>query len=269
MKKKKYIMESDDEVLRLDLKTDGGIVEEHARWAGLKPGMQVADLGCGSGKTTWHLHKVAAPDGRAVGVDIAESRVDFARKQYGKSGIEFVCRDIGDSLDDLGRFDFVWVRFVLEYHRENSFKLVRNMMQLLKPGGILCLVDLDYNCLSHYGLSQRLEKTIAGIMHTLEAHADFDPYTGRKLYSYLYDLEFTDIDLKLAAHHLIFGELDSAAAFNWTQKVVVAAQNSGYSFDEYPGGYDEFYQEFESFFKDPRRFTYTPVIVCRGCKPLV
>ncbi|MBW2100511.1 MAG: methyltransferase type 11, partial [Deltaproteobacteria bacterium] len=44
--------------------------------------------------------------------------------------------------------------------------------------------------------------------------------------------------------------------------------NSGHRFDEYEGGYEEFFEEFKRFFADPRRFTYTPVISCRGCKPV-
>jgi len=260
-------MESDDEVKRLDVKTDGRVVERHAAWAGLRPGMRLADLGCGSGKTTSHLYRVAAPHGRALGVDIAESRIAFAGERYGREGVEFICRDIADPLEDLGLFDFIWIRFVLEYHRRNSFRMVQNVIRILKPGGILCLVDLDYNCLSHFGLSERLERAISGIMHTLTTRADFDPYMGRKLYSYLYDLKFADIRLKLDAHHLIYGDLEPAAAFNWTRKVMVAAKNCGYDFAEYDGGYDEFYREFEEFFNDPRRFTYTPVIICRGRKP--
>ncbi len=47
-----YLMESDEETLRLDLKTDAKTVEKQALWAGIKPGMRVADLGFGSGKTT-------------------------------------------------------------------------------------------------------------------------------------------------------------------------------------------------------------------------
>ena len=42
-----YLMESEAEAIRLDVKTDGRAVERQARWAGLKPGMRVADLGCG------------------------------------------------------------------------------------------------------------------------------------------------------------------------------------------------------------------------------
>ena len=37
-----------------------------------------------------------------------------------------------------------------------------------------------------------------------------------------------------------------------------------FTFTEYSGGYDEFFGEFKDFFADPRRFTYTPLIICRG-----
>ena len=40
-----YLMESSEETLRLDLKTDGKTIEYQATWAGIKPGMRVADLG--------------------------------------------------------------------------------------------------------------------------------------------------------------------------------------------------------------------------------
>ena len=51
-------MEDDQESVRLDRKTDGATVEKQALWAGIKPGMRVADLGCGAGKTTFHLNKL-------------------------------------------------------------------------------------------------------------------------------------------------------------------------------------------------------------------
>ncbi len=263
-----YIMESDEEAHRLDLKTDGTTVKNQAMWAGIKPGMRVADLGFGSGKTTFYLHKLVQPDGEVVGVDIAEDRVDYAKKHYSEKGIEYIRRDICKPLDDLGMFDFIWVRFVLEYHRSKSFDLVNNISRILKPGGILCLIDLDYNCLSHFGLSHRLKRTLYGIMKALEKNADFDPYVGIKLYSYLFDLGFQDIDVSLAPHHLIFGELKEIDAFNWTKKVEVAVKSLEYQFKEYKGGYEEFFKEFNQFFSDPRRFTYTPVISCRGRKPI-
>lgn len=263
-----YIMEHDEEARRLDLKTGSEDVNRQAIWAGIQPGMRVADVGCGSGKTTEFLHHLIQPRGTIVGIDASDTRIGHASSQYGRQGIEFVRKDFYQPLDDLGTFDFIWVRFVLEYHREKSKDIVRNLTRILNPGGILCLIDLDHNCLNHFGLSSRMESAIIGIMSSLEKHHDFDPYTGRKLYSFLYDLGLEDICVDMGFHHLIYGELNEVDSYNWTRKVEVAARNSGYPFHEYSGGFEEFLEEFKTFFSDPRRFTYTPLIACRGRKPL-
>ena len=267
MKTDGYLMESEEEAHRLDRKTDPKTVQEHARWAGIKPDMRVADMGCGSGKTSYYLNQLVQPSGETIGVDNSSQRIEFAKKHYKDNGLSFLQKDIREDLSSLGLFDFVWVRFVLEYYRTNSFEIVKNLSTILKPGGILCLVDLDYNCLTHFGLPERLESAIVGMKTTLEKKANFDPYVGRKLYSYLYDLGYKDIDVHMAPHHLIFGELNEIDAFNWTMKVKSGSKISQYPFDEYEGGYDAFYNEFKSAFWDPRRFIYTPVILCRGKKP--
>ena len=72
MSNSEYLMESPDESLRLDLKADPQILIKEATWAGIKPGMRVADLGCGPGKTTYHLNKIIQPNGSAIGIDISK-----------------------------------------------------------------------------------------------------------------------------------------------------------------------------------------------------
>ena len=259
-------MEGPDEALRLDLKVDPEILQKHAIWAGIKPGMRVADLGCGPGKTTFYLNNLVQPNGSAVGIDISTQRIAFAQKNYKSVGLEFDLGDIRNPLNHYGLFDFIWVRFVLEHFRKNSFEIVKNITSILKSGGILCLVDLDFNCLTHYGIPTKLEKALLGLMGLLEERANFDPYAGRKFYSYLYDLGFDDIDVNITTHHLIFGELKDVDERNWLFKVEFAAKKSGYPFNEFPGGFEEFKSEFIKFFRDPRRFTYTPIILARGRK---
>jgi len=263
-----YLMESRDEIERLERKTGFDALRDQALWAGLLPGMRVADIGCGSGRTTSFLKEITGPDGEAVGIDRSPDRIAFARETYGNEGISFEERDIYGSLEGLGEFDFIWVRFLLEYHGEHQFDLVKSFSRLLAPGGILCLVDLDHNCINHHGQSPRLEKALAASMDGLVKHADFDPYAGRKLYSHMYDLNMDDIDVRVGTHHLIFGELNETDEYNWFKKITVALEKSGYDFPEYPGGLDEFSEECRTFFSDPRRFTYTPLIICRGTRPL-
>jgi ubiquinone/menaquinone biosynthesis C-methylase UbiE len=260
-------MESPDESVRLDLKTDGRKVMAQAKWAGIKTGMRVADLGCGSGKTSFYLNKLVKPSGTVVGLDFCEERIQFANHHYSSDGIEFKCMDIRSNLEALGLFDCIWIRFVLEYYQKNSFDIVKNITKILKPGGIICMIDLDYNCLSHFGLPRRLEKVMHDLMEALEKKANFDPYAGRKLYSFLFDLGFLDIDIKIGAHHRIFGKLNEIDDFNWTKKVEVAGKKINYHFREYKGGFESFFKEFRSAFAHPRRFTYTPIILCKGKKP--
>lgn len=268
MTEESYLMENNDEISRLEIKTDNQSVEKQAFWAGIKPGMHVADIGCGSGKTTSILHKLVQPGGTALGIDSSGKRIEHARHKYGTQRIQFVCKDIFQPLEDLGTYDFVWVRFFLEYHRKNAFEIIKNISTILRPGGILCLIDLDYNCLTHFGLSERLEKTLCSVMKVLEKKENFDPYMGRKLYSFLYDLGYEHINIDVAAHHLIFGKLRDNDEFNWLKKVEVISKKISYDFAEYERGYEEFLEEFRRFFSDPRRFTYSPIISCRGQKPV-
>jgi len=268
MQSRNYLMEGAEEAKRLDIKTDSKVVVRQATWAGISPGMRVVDCGCGSGKTTHTLNELVQPGGSTLGIDWAEQRVAFANKHYSGDGVDFLQRDLFHPLSDLGKFDFAWVRFVLEYHRSNSFDMVKNISTIIKPGGTLCLIDLDHNCLSHFGHTARMERAIAAIMKNVEEKQNFDPYVGRKLYAFLYDLGYLDIEVKIEAHHQISGELKEADDFNWTKKVEVAARQH-YGFEEYEGGYDEFFEEFRAFFASPRRFTYSPIISCRGRKPHV
>ncbi len=262
-----YLMEGDDEALRLDVKTDPTVVEKQALWAGIKPGMRIADLGCGAGITTFHLNRLVQPDGQTIGVDIAKQRIEYAKSNYADEGIEYLVGDIREPLDDLGSFDFIWVRFVLEYYLKGSFEIIKNISKNLKPDGILCLIDLDSNCLRNSGLSPRLESAMVQIMKNLENRFNFDPYVGIKLYSYLFDLGYEEIDVSVTPHNLIYGDLRENESFNWTKKVEIAAKNSGFQFDEFKGGYEGFFEEFKEYFSSLRRFTYTPLICCRGRRP--
>jgi SAM-dependent methyltransferase len=267
MKPNDYLMEDEEEAFRLDQKTDPLVVERQALWAGIQPGMRVADLGCGSGKTTSVLSKLVQPGGEALGMDFSPSRYEFAISRYGAPGVQFICRDVRDPLDDLGLFDFVWVRFLLEYYLVDTLDMVKNMISLLKPGGILCLIDLDHNCLNHYGLSKNLEKTLQDLATLVQAKGNFDPWAGRKLYSFLYDLRFEQISVDVEAHHLIYGDLQATDCLNWLKKVQVAPQKIGYDFQYYAGSSEEFLRDCNVYLKDPRRFIYTPIISCRGVKP--
>lgn len=263
----KYLMESKDETFRLEIKTDPESVMRQALWCGAKPGMRILDVGCGPGKTTSILYEMVQPGGSAVGIDLSSDRISHAQKNYCRqSGLDFAVCNLKEPLKNIGKFDLIWVRFVLEYFREESYQIVNNLGEALKPGGYLCLLDLDYNCLSHHELPPMIQNILPKLMNRLEEECNFDAYAGRKLYSYLFDNGFGNIEVDLAAHHLFFGSINEKDFFNWMKKIEILVKRFDDLFTDYPGGHEVFISDFSRFLTDPRRFTYTPLIMCKGMK---
>ncbi|HTX73587.1 MAG TPA: methyltransferase domain-containing protein [Rectinemataceae bacterium] len=260
-----YIMESEEESKRLGIKTDTVELESMARRAGLAAGMRVLDVACGAGLSTSILGGIVGAGGSAVGIDSSAERIEQARGRYGGGRLSFALRDFLHPIEDLGSFDFAWVRFALEYYREECFDIAHNVASAVAEGGILCLVDLDHNSLNHYGISPRLETALVSAMRQLEERANFDPYAGRKLYSHLYRMGFEDIRVEVGAHHLIYGALRDSDGYNWGTKIEVLSRRLCFDIPGYesPG---EFLEDFMAFFRDPGRFTYTPVIAAWGRK---
>ena len=84
-------MENTEEIVRLELKTDPEAVRKQALWCGLKPGLRVLDVGCGTGKITSILHELIQPGGEILGVDYSEERIRYAKQHYAREpGIEKV-----------------------------------------------------------------------------------------------------------------------------------------------------------------------------------
>lgn len=265
---KPYLMESSEETFRLEIKTDPESVQQQALWCGVKSGMRVLDVGCGPGKTTSILFEMVQPGGTAVGIDLSLERIAHAKANYCQQpGIEFKVYNLKKPLEGIGQFDLIWVRFVLEYFRKESFDIVYNLSQILNPGGYLCLLDLDYNCLSHHELPPMIQDILIKIMIRAEEEDNFDAYAGRKLYSYLFDHGFTNIQVNLMAHHLFYGSISDTDIFNWMKKIEIAQKRFKDLFSDYPGGCTAFNSDFKNFLTDPRRFSYTPLILCKGMKP--
>jgi SAM-dependent methyltransferase len=109
---------------------------------GLRPGQQVLDLGCGTGRTTLQLAARVAPGGRALGVDIAEGMLVRAREHAAEAGaenVEFRRADVQAS--DLGQdqFDGAYSRFGVMFYTDPvaAFSGVR---RALRTGGSLSFV---------------------------------------------------------------------------------------------------------------------------------
>jgi len=113
--------------------------------AGLKPGMKIADFGCGVGVVTRMLAEMTGPSGHVTGIDAAGGQLEEARQLCAKEGLKNASfAEASAYRTGLPRnsFDLVYCRFLL-LHLENPAACLREMREVLRPGGIVVVEDGD------------------------------------------------------------------------------------------------------------------------------
>jgi SAM-dependent methyltransferase len=113
--------------------------------AGLKPGMHVADFGCGVGAVTRVLAEMVGPTGSVTGIDANGAQIEQAARHCWCAGLEnaeFRTVDACKTGLPAHSFDLVYSRFLL-LHLPDPAACLREMQRLLKPGGILLVEDGD------------------------------------------------------------------------------------------------------------------------------
>jgi SAM-dependent methyltransferase len=112
--------------------------------AGLRPGMRVADLGCGVGMVTALLAELVGPTGHVVGIDSSGAQLAQARERLNTNGAHIRFVEASATATGLlpASFDLVFCRF-LRIHLSEPERALREMFSLLKPDGILVCEDGD------------------------------------------------------------------------------------------------------------------------------
>lgn len=136
-----------EELERLERQASIALPLERAVWerAGLRPGMRVLDLACGPGIVSQALARHVAP-AKVVGVDLSQDLLAEARRLQQEAeplpNLEFRQGNVYDlDLDDAS-FDFVYARFLFQ-HLSEPLRALTTIRRVLRPGGVLCAVDVD------------------------------------------------------------------------------------------------------------------------------
>ena len=120
-----------------------GEAEAVIAFAGIKPGMSVADIGAGEGYYTVRLSRSVGPKGRVLAEDIVAEVRDRLAVRVQREGLDNVAVRLGlpdDPKLPAPSFDRIFL--VHMYHEvEQPYAFLWHLRDGLKPGGLVVVVD--------------------------------------------------------------------------------------------------------------------------------
>ncbi len=138
--KKKHLIEGRKGLYREDT------LEMYSKWMKMRPGMKVADVGCGLGflgRTYW---KYYGKNGSYTGVDVNRKNLLSAKKmsnKWSKKGkVNFVAGDVYDLPLKENSFDITMCQTLL-MHLLYPEKALEEMIRITKPGGLVVCFEPD------------------------------------------------------------------------------------------------------------------------------
>ena len=164
---------------------------------GVGSGMNCLDLGCGGGDVTLELARRIGPRGRAVGVDIDETKLDLARQDAEEQGIrnvEFRVLDI-EAQDVGSEFDIVYARFLLT-HLNDPVQALGAIYRHVRPDGLAIVEDIDFSGYFTYPESEAFRR-YHQLYCTVVRRRGGDPNIGPRLPILLTDSGFEQVELTI------------------------------------------------------------------------
>lgn len=185
------------ERLRLLSEVMGPFTRRLLAEVGVPAGSRCLDVGCGGGDVTFELARAAGPTGRAVGVDIDETKLNIARQeaaQHGLSNIEFKVGDVTQREPD-ELFDLIYARFLLT-HLPDPGALLATLRRHTRVSGVVIVEDIDFR--GHFS-----EPGCPALVQYVDWYTKLvqrrgaDPNIGPRLPRLLREAGFENVQMKL------------------------------------------------------------------------
>jgi arsenite methyltransferase len=115
------------------------------RYARLRPGQAVLDVGSGGGIDTILAARRVGPEGRAIGLDVLEEMCERGRRHAAQAGVEDWTGFLQGEMEDIPlpdqSVDVVVSNGVLNLSARKS-RALAEIFRVLRPQGRICMADL-------------------------------------------------------------------------------------------------------------------------------
>jgi len=105
----------------------------------VEKGTDILEIGCGEGGNLLPFLEIGC---NVVGVDLSKPQLDNAAVYFedhsNNSNLKLICKDIYDIKDEIGKFDVIIMRDVIE-HIPNQERFMGYVKKFLKPNGVFFL----------------------------------------------------------------------------------------------------------------------------------
>jgi len=156
----------------------------------IKPGTKAIDFGCGPGISTIDLARRSSP-GLVIGIDIKESAIEVAKslsKSEQISNVKFLKMNASRVQFKDNSFDMAFARNLL-MSVPNPMKVLKAMVRVVRPGGLIAIVSSDGFMCNLYPLNKVLKKHL----DLIQNHLPSNVHMGRELFSRLTRLGLENI----------------------------------------------------------------------------
>lgn len=148
-------------------------------WMDMRDGLQVLDVGSGTGVLIERLAKLLEPNGRVTGVDYSATMVDEAQRRAREKGLKSEFRQMDAAALDFedNTFDYSMSNIVFQ-HLPDPKKALEEMVRVTKPGGRICIHEQDWETMIVDSDDRRLtRKVLNGFVDSFTSG-----WIGRQLY---------------------------------------------------------------------------------------